>query len=412
MRPTLAVTLVLAGTLAMRAAAAQGAATSAQSCEGLLRLALANASVTSAQVVAAGTFKTPDATSSASSDLPEFCRVAAALKPSSDSDIKTEVWLPIAGWNGKLLAVGNGGWGGAMDYEAMIDGLRRGYATAATDDGNPARGSGSFVFGHPEKFIDFAYRSEHEMTIKAKAIIRAFYGRDPRYSYWDGCSGGGREGLLQAYRYPDEFDGIIAGDPADFRRNAWALWLANASFKNQADYIPPSKYPMIHQAVLDACDAIDGLKDGLIDDPTRCRFDPKVLQCAGEDKPSCLTAKQVQTARTILSPATTASGREIFPRLEPGTELRWGRLAGGPEPAPLFLDYFKYVVFKNPNWDWQTFDLERDSALANQAAEGTVALNADLRRFEQTASCFSITAGPISRWRRALRSNFIIRLSP
>ncbi len=138
---------------------------------------------------------------------------------------------------------------------------------------------------------------------------------------------------------------------------------------------------MIHRAVLDACDAIDGLKDGLIDDPTRCHFDPKVLQCAGEDKPSCLTAQQVQTARTILSPATTHSGQEIFPRLEPGTELRWARLAGGPEPAALFLDYFKYVVFKNPDWDWRTFDLERDSALANQAGEGTVALNADLKQF-------------------------------
>ena len=375
MRPLLAVALVIAGMLV------QSGVLGAQSCEGLARLALPNASITSAQVVTAGAFKPPDSAVGASSDLPAFCRVAATLRPSSDSGIKTEVWLPIAGWNGKLLAVGNGGWGGPMDYEAMSDGLRRDYAITATDDGNPTRGSGEFVYGHPEKLIDFAYRSEHEMTVKAKAIVRAFYGRDPRYSYWDGCSGGGREGLLQAYRYPDEFDGIIAGDPADFRRNAWALWLANASFKIPADYIPPSKYPMIHQAVLDACDAIDGLKDGLIDDPTRCHFDPKVLQCAGEDKPSCLTAPQVQTARTILSPATTRSGQEIFPRLEPGTELRWGRLAGGPEPAPLFLDYFKFVVFKNPNWDWRTFDLERDSALANQAGKDTVALNPDLKRF-------------------------------
>jgi feruloyl esterase len=367
MKPLLAVTLVLAGMLAPSEVLAE------KSCESLAQLALPNASITSAQVVTAG----------ASSVLPAFCRVAATLKPSSGSDIKTEVWLPIAGWNGKLLAVGNGGWGGPIDYDAMCDGLRRGYATTATDDGNPTRGAGKFVYEQPEKLIDFAYRSQHEMTVKAKAVVRAFYGRDPRYSYWDGCSGGGREGLLQAYRYPDEFDGIIAGDPADFRRNAWALWLANASFKNPVDYIPPGKYPMIHQAVLDACDAIDGLKDGLIEDPIRCHFDPKELQCAGEDKPSCLTAQQVQTARTILSPATTRSGQEIFPRLEPGTELRWGRLVGGPEPAPLFLDYFKYVVFKDPDWDWRTFDLERDSALANLAGEGTVALNADLKRFAQ-----------------------------
>jgi feruloyl esterase len=140
---------------------------------------------------------------------------------------------------------------------------------------------------------------------------------------------------------------------------------------------------MIHQAVLDACDAIDGLKDGLIDDPTRCHFDPKILQCEGGDTPSCLTARQVQTARTILSPPTTRSGREIFPRLEPGTELRWGRLAGGPEPAALFVDYFKYIVFKDPNWDWRTFDLERDSALSDKIDKDTIALNPDLTQFAE-----------------------------
>ena len=343
-----------------------------------------NASITFAHVVDAGAFMTTSAGSGTRtfSNLPAFCRVAATLKPSSDSEIKTEVWLPITGWNGKFLAVGSGGWGGSIAYQAMSDALRRGYATSATDDGHTGP-SGSFALGHPEKFIDFAYRSQHEMTIKAKAIISTFYGRNPRYSYWDGCSGGGREGLLQAQRYPGEFDGIIAGDPATFRRNPWALWLANASFKDPVDYIPPSKYPMIHRAVLDACDAMDGLKDGLIDDPTRCHFDPKVLQCAGGDTPSCLTARQVQTARTILSPATTRSGREIFPRLEPGTELRWGRLAGGPEPAALFVDYFKYIVFKDPNWDWRTFDLERDSALSDETDKDTIALNPDLTQFAE-----------------------------
>ena len=334
MRLTLTFTLVLAATVPAGATIPKPSTTAAQSCAGLLQLALPSASITSAQVVGAGAFKPSTASSgpSAFADLPAFCRVAATLRPSSDSEIKIEVWLPIAGWNGKFLAMGSGGWGGAIDYHGLSYAVRRGYATSATDDGHEGQG-GAFVLGHPEKFIDFAYRSEHEMTIKAKAIIRSFYGRDPRYSYWDGCSGGGREGLLQAYRYPDEFDGVIAGDPATFRRNAWALWLANVTFKDPTGYIPPSKYPMIHRAVLDACDMIDGLKDGLIDDPTRCHFDPEVLQCKEGDAPSCLTARQVQTARAILSPATAASGTEIFPRLEPGTELRWARLAGGPEPA-------------------------------------------------------------------------------
>ena len=230
----LAFILVLAASVSLGATTPQPIAT--QPCAGLLHLALPNASITSAEVAGGGTF----ATSSAFPDLPAFCRVAATLRPSSDSEIKIEVWLPIAGWNGKFLAMGSGGWGGAIDYKALAYALRRGYAASATDDGHQGP-SGSFVLGHPEKFIDFAYRSEHEMTIKAKAILRSFYGSDPRYSYWDGCSGGGREGLLQAYRYPDEFDGVIAGDPATFRRNAWALWLANISFKDPAAYIPPVK---------------------------------------------------------------------------------------------------------------------------------------------------------------------------
>ena len=167
--------------------------------------------------------------------------------------------------------------------------------------------------GHPEKFVDFAYRAEREMTVEAKTLIKAFYGRDPRYSYWIGCSGGGREGLLQAYHYPDEFDGIIAGDPADVRRNAWALWLAVQTFKDPAAYIPPAKYPMIHRAVLDACDANDGLKDGLIEDPESCHVDFKALECKAADGPDCLTPRQVQTAQTIISPATTPNRQGPLP---------------------------------------------------------------------------------------------------
>jgi len=335
----------------------------AASCESLSKQSSPTVSITLAKPTDAGIF-TPSGSTSKFPGLPAFCRVSATLKPTSDSDIQIEVWLPASTWNGKFLAVGSGGWGGSINYEEMASALRRGYATSSTDDGHSTPGA-SFIVGHPEKFIDFAYRAEHEMTVEAKALIKAFYGREARYSYWNGCSGGGREGLLQAYRYPDEFDGIIAGDPANVRRNAWALWLAVQTFKDPAAHIPPEKYPMIHRAVLDACDANDGLKDGLIENPQSCHVEFKKIECKSANGPDCLTPRQVQTAQTMISPATTASGKVLFPRLEPGTELRWARLAGGPQPADLFLDQFRYVVYHDPNWDWRTFDLERDAAKAD-----------------------------------------------
>ena len=351
----------------------------AQSCASLQGRSSAAVAITAAKVITAGTYNQPG-TAGEVPNLPAFCRVVARLMPTSYSEIGIEVWLPISNWNGKFLAVGSGGWGGSIAYGAMADALRRGYATSATDDGHTGS-SASFILGHPEKFIDFAYRAEHDMTVEAKALIKAFYGRDPQYSYWNGCSGGGREGLLQAARYPDEFDGIIAGDPANVRRNAWALWLANQTFKNAADAIPSDKYPMIRKAVLDACDVNDGVKDGLIENPEACQVDFKKLGCTADDRPDCLTSRQVRTAETIISPATDAHGKVLFPRLEPGTELRWGRLAGGPAPADLFLDEFRYVVYQNPDWNWRSFDLDRDAAKANAVDKDVDELNPDLTAF-------------------------------
>ncbi|HTH54134.1 MAG TPA: tannase/feruloyl esterase family alpha/beta hydrolase [Edaphobacter sp.] len=342
-------------------------------------------SITIAKTVSSGSFTPADGKQI--SGLPSFCQIAAVLKPTPDSEIHTEVWLPSSNWNGKYLAVGSGGWGGSIPYSAMADALRRGYATSATDDGHKGP-SASFVMGHPEKLVDFAYRAEHETAVEAKALIKAFYGREPRYAYWDGCSGGGREGLLQAYRYPEEFDGIIAGDPANVRRNAWALWLANETFKDPEDYIPPSKYPMIHRAVLNACDAKDGLKDGLISDPESCMVDFKVLTCKQGDASDCLTPRQVHSAQMMISPATDSSGKVQFPRLEPGTELRWARLAGGPAPADLFLDQFRYVVYQDPNWDWKTFDLKRDATKAN-------AIDKDVDDFNPNLAAFAKRGGKL-----------------
>ena len=360
------------------------------SCESLASLSLSSATITAAQVVAAGTFAPPAggrAGGRSGQDpfaaLPAFCRVAATLKPTSDSDIKIEVWLPVSGWNGKFQAVGNGGWAGAISYPAMAEALKRGYATTSTDTGHTGT-SGAFALGHPEKFVDFAWRSEHEMTIAGKALVNAFYGRAPRYAFWNGCSTGGRQGLAEAQRFPDDFDGIIAGASANPRTylNSWQIAIAQATLKDAASFVPPTKYPMIHQAVVAACDGVDGLKDGLITDPTKCRFDPKTLECTRADDESCLTAAQVKSVRTIMSPARTAAGADVFPGLEAGTELAWAGLVGGPEPVQTALDQFRFVVFQDPKWDWRMFDLERDLARANEVDRGTInAINPDLHRF-------------------------------
>src|SRR5688572_18757697 len=331
-------------------------------CDSLATEALKDGKITAAQIVPAGQFSQPGDRPAGGAnpfkDLPAFCRVAATLTPSSDSDIKVEVWLPANGWNGKFQAVGNGGWAGTISYAAMADAVRAGYASASTDTGHVG-GRGTFALDHPEKLIDFAWRSEHEMTVKAKAVIQAFYGSAPRRSYWNGCSTGGRQGLKEAQMFPDDYDGIIAGAPAN--RTAISLWIAHAVLKDPASYIPPAKYPVIHQAAVAACDAGDGLKDGLIGDPTKCSFDPRVLLCKGEDASSCLTAPQVDAAKKIYSPAINPrTGQELFASLVPGTELGWGVQARGPEPSANIYDQYRYVVFKDPNWDWKTFDFDRD----------------------------------------------------
>jgi feruloyl esterase len=362
------------------------AAASANSCDSLTGLTLPDTTITQAQTVRAGALALPRTpgqglfaalTEVAPKDLPAFCRVAITMKPSRDSDIKVEVWMPTSGWNGKFMAVGNGGWAGTISYSAMSAVLARGYATASTDTGHEGTAlDGSFALGHPEKLIDFAYRAAHEMTVKAKAIIAAYYGVAPKLAYWNGCSTGGRQGLKEAQRFPADFDGIVAGAPANNWTHlmAQSLWVAQAVHKDEASDIPPTKYALIHNAVLQACDARDGVKDGVLENPTRCKFDPKVLECKGADGPSCLTAPQVEAVRKIYGPTTNPrTKREIYPGLVPGSELGWSNLAG-PQPFEIPNGYFKYVVFKNPNWDFKTLNFDGDVAVADQIDNGAIAM--------------------------------------
>jgi feruloyl esterase len=360
----------------------------AATCESLAALVLPNTTITLAHTVAAGTFTTPGATAAQASpaltNLPAFCRVAATLRPSSDSDIKVEVWLPVANWNGKYQAVGNGGWAGSIVYAALAEALKRGYAASSTDTGHVG-GTAKDMLGHPEKLIDYSYRAIHEMTVKAKTITEAFYGNDPRLSYFVGCSTGGRQAMLEAQRFASDFDGIIAGAPAIDTTpmyQAARMWIPAATLKDPASYIPPAKYPVIHQAAVNACDWIDGLKDGLIDDPRKCQFDPGVLQCKAGDNASCLTAPQVEAARKILSPVKhPRTGQELVPRMEPGSEPGWGVQAGGPEPYNTVYDRLKYVIFKDPNWNWRTFNFATDLLQFEKMDDPANATDPDLGAF-------------------------------
>jgi feruloyl esterase len=355
------------------------------SCESLSSLALPNTSITVAQMVPAGGFSSPGTGPAVPqfSQLPAFCRVAATLRPSSDSDIKIEVWLPVVAWNGKFQAVGNGGWAGTISYGALASALQEGYATASTDTGHVG-GNASFAIGHPEKVIDFAYRAVHEMAVKSKAVIAAFYNRAPRFSYWTGCSTGGRQGLMAAQRYPEDFDGIVAGAPANNQTQlcAWRIAVEARILQEPASIVSRTKLALVNRSVLAACDALDGVTDGLLTDPNPCRFDPASLLCRGVDGDDCLTASQVEAVKMGYAPARRKTGELIYPGLVPGGEMGWAMLtAVNPEPGGIDVGMFRYVAHEDPAWDWRTFDVDRDTSLIDKKAGFIDAVNPDLSAF-------------------------------
>lgn len=351
------------------------AATSGTTCESLASLKLRNATVSMAAPVAAGEFPAPAGRGPAPNfkDLPAFCRVALTLRPSSDSDIKVEVWLPSTNWNGKFEGTANGAYAGAIGYAALADALRRGYAAANTDTGHTGN-SASFAIEHPEKTIDFGYRAVHEMSVQAKAVVTAFYGSAPKLSYWNGCSTGGRQALQEAQKYPNDYDGIVAGAPANntSRMTMMQLNVGQAIHKDEASYLPPAKFKAIHEAVLAACDANDGVKDGVLENPMRCKFDPQVLACKGAESDACLTAPQIAALRRIYAPTINPRTKEyIFPGLEPGGELGWSMMLG-PEPFSYADEFWKYMVIKDPKWDYMTLNFETDLPKALAADHGIV----------------------------------------
>jgi feruloyl esterase len=367
-----------------------------QSCESLASIKIRNVTITSVKAGAPG-FELP-AQSGLMNTPPSkikvpFCRVEAYSTPTSDSHIGIEVWLPVAAnWNGKFLAAGNPGFIGSLSSSGLARIMESGYVAAGTDTGHvdAALQSGfQWAIGHPEKWADWGYRAVHEMVVVTKQVAEKYYGKPIQYSYWNSCHNGGNQGLNEAQRYPDDFDGIVAGDPAYYISHLqpgslYISWLALKDGVGGPGYIPPAKVALLNKAAIAACDGDDGLVDGLITDPTRCRFDPASLQCKGSDTESCLTAGQVDTARKIYAGAKFKDGTPIYSGFEPGSELNWNFMIE-KEPFSVNINYFKGMVFQDPSWDFRTFDVDRDTRLAIERTGKYVdGNNPDLRPFKKS----------------------------
>jgi feruloyl esterase len=379
-----------------------GAITFAEdSCDKLNAAAITGAKVIFAGAVAAGKFAGPS-TSPGDRDLtapyknvPAFCRVVVLAKPAADSEIKIEVWLPAAGWNGKLQGLANGGFAGMINYPEVAASVSQGYAAAATDTGHAGSPiDASWALGHPEKVIDFGHRGIHEMTRVAKDVVQAFYGKAAQRAYFAGCSDGGREALMEAQRYPADYDGILAGAPA----NNWTPLLSMAVSDTQAltldpgSFIPPTKVPAISAAVLAACDELDGVRDGILNDPRQCHFNPSTMQCkAGEDTDKCLTASQATALKKIYTGLRDSHDHELFPGFLPGAEDGpggWALWITGRAPAKSLiaffgLGFFSNMVYENAAWDYRTFTVEAGLKSAQEkTANALNAVDANLKPFQ------------------------------
>lgn len=367
-----------------------------RSCAQMAAAVLDGAAVQSATEIAAGSFS-PNAGTTLT--VPAFCRVQAVARPSSDSEIRFEVWIPAAAqWNGKLLVTGNGGYSPALGYRAMAMGLARGYATVGGDTGHQSANPNDMLFGvnHPEKIVDWGTRSIHAITVPSKRLVADMHARDIERAYFYGCSTGGHQGYAEAQRYPDDFDGIIAGAPGNnrVRLNAGFLWQFLANHRpndNLSPIIPAAKLTMVTRAAVAACDADDGVTDGAVDDPRQCGFDPATLQCSGADADNCLTAEQVSALKAMYAgPRNPRTGEQVYPGWPKtsealftvaGAPVGWNTYWGTTEPTR--ADFWRYWVFDNPQWNWWTFDFDRDLAYAD-AKVGTMVdqTNADLSAFK------------------------------
>ena len=359
-------------------------------CTNLTALQIPGVTISAATSVSAGAFTPPGSRSAMA--LPAFCRVEGVAKPTIDSEIRFEVWIPPADtWNNKFQGVGNGGYSGSINYGAMAPALRLGYAAASTDTGH-AGDDLKFGEGHPEKVVDWAYRAIHVTAETSKLIVRSHTGQFPKYSYFTGCSTGGHQALSEAQRFPEDYDGIVAGDPAYDRINQTVAFLSlwAATHKDGVSLLSGPKLSLMTKAAVARCDSIDGIRDGVIDDPRRCDFDPASLVCRGAEADSCLTAEQVEAVNKVYAGVRNPrTNEEIFPGWSRGSE-GFGETAGASwrgylldPPEPMRVGVLRSFLFNDPNWDWRTMDFDRDVAYAHAKLGFMSAVNRDLGPFKR-----------------------------
>lgn len=336
-------------------------------CEDLAGMELEGGTVTSAEVVARGAFEAPagfgpppGVMATPFAQLPAFCRVRATLSPVPGSAINSEIWMPLADWNGRYVGIGNGIWAGSISFAELGRTLARGYATAATDTGHSGSGlTAEWAIGHPERLVDFGHRAVHVTTQAAKRVVERFYDRAPDFSFWNSCSTGGRQGLMAAYRYPGDFDAISAMAPANpmtdlMVQSMWAGWQPH----RYGVRLTPADLGLVHAAVLRQCDAQDGLADGLVSLPQSCSFDPGELQCQSADgsgdAATCLAPGKVEAVRAIYRGVTSQDGAQLLPGWPRGSEMQLAALVMGQEPFPVAMSYFRDLVYHGQaGWDWQ-----------------------------------------------------------
>jgi feruloyl esterase len=345
-------------------------------CQRLASVVLPQATVTSAARVEAGRFSPPAGRRGGApepfADLGAFCRITTTTKIAPASEAKTEIWLPIDGWTRDYQPAGGGFYGGNMPYARMREILRSGSVTSGSDAG--IEGGLPFLTQHPELLRNVANAPFHAMIQQSKSLIATFYGTAARYTFMNECGGAGsRDALAMVQRWPNDLDVVAATGSTNYgtHHGLAQMWLYWATHREAASYIPEEKLPAIHRAALDACDEKDGVKDGVIEDPPRCKFDPAVMLCKGADPstssgspraesrgdaPGCLTAPQADAVRKIYeTPKHARTGAVLYGPMVPGSEMSWPDMIARPRPYAYAEQFYRFMIFRNPDWDYKTF---------------------------------------------------------